>query len=56
MTDVVRHVAISRGEEANFYLKPNDVIDVRQTWQRRVFLEMYDLVRGILSVGYSLNN
>lgn len=49
-------VAISRGEEANFYLKPNDVIDVRQTWQRMVFLEMYDLVRGVFNVGYSLNN
>ena len=49
-------VAVSRGEDPNIYLRPDDVIDVRQTWLRGAGLEFYDFVRGIFNVGYSIPN
>lgn len=48
-------VAISRGEKPNLYLTPNDVVDVRQTAAKKVFLEFLDVFRGVFNVGYNLN-
>lgn len=48
-------LAISRGTEPNLFLLPNDVIEVRQTAAKKFALETLDLIRGVFSVGYSLN-
>jgi protein involved in polysaccharide export with SLBB domain len=49
-------VAISRGEDPNIYLQPDDVIDVRQTPLRGAGLWFFDFVRAIFNVGYSIPN
>ena len=48
-------VAISRGKKPNFFLAPDDVIDVRQTALQKIAIETFDAVRSVMSVGYSLN-
>ena len=50
-------VAIARGEQPNMYLNANDILDVRQTATKRAWLETYDIIRSVFSVGfgYSLN-
>lgn len=45
-------VAISRGESPNLFLKANDVIEVRQTGAKRVFLEGFDAFKAIVNIGY----
>jgi protein involved in polysaccharide export with SLBB domain len=44
-------VAISAGEKPNFYLKSDDVIDVRQTVTRNVILEFLNLFKGVVGIG-----
>jgi len=48
-------VAIADGLEENIFLKPDDVIDVRQTSLRFWVLEIWDFLRGIPHLGYELN-
>jgi len=48
-------VAISEGEEPNRYLLPNDIIEVRQTAQKRFGLELLDVLRSVLNVGFVLS-
>jgi len=48
-------VAIADGLEENIFLKPDDVVDVRQTSTRFWVLEIWDFVRGIPHIGYDLN-
>lgn len=48
-------VAISRGEAPNLYLIPNDVMDVRQTFAKKVGLGFFDAFKTIFNVGYTLN-
>ncbi len=48
-------VAIAQGEQPNFFLQPNDVIDVRQTAWRFVGLELLDFIKRIVHFGYDLN-
>jgi polysaccharide export outer membrane protein len=45
--------AISRAEAPNFYLMPDDVIEIRQTFGRRVFLEVLDGAKYIFNIGYT---
>ena len=47
-------VDISRGKKPNMYLMADDVVDVRQTFAKKMGLEFYDLVRSIFSLGYSI--
>lgn len=48
-------LAIAEGEQPNFFLHPNDVIDVRQTTWRFIGLEMLDFFKRIFHFGYDLN-
>jgi len=48
-------VAIAMGEKPNFFLQPDDVIDVRQTAWRFVGLELLDFFKRIFHFGYDLN-
>ena len=48
-------VAISQGEQPNIYLQANDILDVRQTTWKKLFVESLNTVRSMFSVGYSLN-
>ena len=48
-------VAIAEGEMPNFYLRPDDIIDVRQTNMRFFLLEFYDFVKGVFTFRYELN-
>ncbi|UCD56213.1 MAG: polysaccharide biosynthesis/export family protein [Candidatus Hydrogenedentota bacterium] len=45
--------AISEGRAPNLYLAPNDVIEVRQTTGRRIFLSVLDGFKYIFNVGYT---
>jgi len=47
---------IADGDEPNYYLQPDDTIEVRSTFLRRVCLTLWDGVRSIVHVGYTLNN
>jgi len=47
---------IADGSEPNYYLQPDDTIEVRSTFVRRVCLTLWDGLRSIVHVGYSLNN
>jgi len=49
-------VAIADGEEANWSLRPGDVIEVRSTVLRRVGLAMWQAVTSIVHVGWTVNN
>lgn len=49
-------VAISHGEGPNIYLAPNDVIEVRQTFVKKVTMEVFEAALRLFSIGYSLNN
>jgi polysaccharide export outer membrane protein len=42
-------VAVSKGEAANFYLQPDDIIYVRQTGMRRTLLYAYDIVTKLFT-------
>lgn len=46
---------IAEGEDPNLYLRPYDVVVVRQTTVKRVYEDTMDFIRGIVGVGYSLN-
>jgi polysaccharide biosynthesis/export protein len=48
-------VEIALGRDRNFFLQPNDVIDIRQTTTRLVTLELLDFFKGIFHFGYDLN-
>lgn len=48
--------SIADGNEPNYYLQPDDTIEVRSTFLRRVCLALWDGVRSIVHVGYTLNN
>lgn len=48
-------VAIATGEKPNFFLQPDDVIDVRQTTGRFVGLELLDFFKRLFHFGYDLN-
>jgi len=48
-------VAISRGVEPNLYLQPNDIIDVRQTAEKRLGLELLEILKSVLNVGFVAN-
>lgn len=47
-------VAISEGVLPNLYLQPDDVVEVRQTLGKRVFLDVMDGARYIFNVGYTI--
>jgi polysaccharide export outer membrane protein len=46
-------IAISQGMAPNFFLMPNDVVEVRQTAGKRVLLDVLDGAKYILNIGYS---
>lgn len=46
-------IAISEGKSPNFYLAPNDVIEVRQTPGKKAFLDVMDGFKYIFNVGYT---
>lgn len=46
-------VAISRGEQPNIYLLPDDIIDVRQTTTKFVALEVLNFVTRVFHIGYT---
>ena len=48
-------VDIADGDEPNYYLQANDVLEVRQTFLRKAGLLLWEGIRSILHVGYSLN-
>jgi|GEM_PF-1159893 len=48
-------VAIVEGREPNLYLKPDDIIDVRQTQLRFFVLEAWDWFKRIFVFSYQLN-
>jgi len=48
-------VAIAKGERPDFYLLPDDVIDVRQTSGRFFLLELINFIGDIFHFGYQLN-
>ncbi len=48
-------VAIVEGEEPNFFLMPDDIIDVRQTKLRFFALEAWDWIKRIFTFSYQLN-
>ena len=48
--------AIARGKAPNLYIEPDDIIIVRQTLLRRVFIYTYNFVRGIFSIGMNVND
>lgn len=48
-------VAIVDGEEPNFYLQPDDIINVRQTTLRLIGLEAWDWIKRIFTFSYQLN-
>ncbi len=48
-------VEIARGKSRNFFLQPNDVIDIRQTTTRLITLEFLDFFKRIFHFGYDLN-
>jgi len=49
--------AIARGKSPDIYLRPNDVIEVRQTFARKVAVGVIDFFKGMFhfGVGYTLN-
>ena len=49
-------VAISQGKGPNIYLAPNDVIEVRQTFVKKITMEVFEAGLRLFSIGYSLNN
>lgn len=51
----VNLVAIAEGREPDFHLQPNDVLDIKQTLPKQVFLETLDTLRGLVGIGYTLN-
>jgi len=48
-------VAIATGKAPNLYLMPDDILDVRQTLAKRLWLGFTDTFRDLFSIGYSLN-
>lgn len=46
--------AISNATAPNFYLMPDDVIEIRQTFGKRVFLEVLDGAKYIFNIGYTI--
>ena len=49
-------VDVAEGEEPNYYLQPDDILEARQTFLRKVSLLLWDGVRSIVHVGYRLNS
>jgi len=49
-------VEIAEGAEPDHYLLPNDTVEVRQTFLRKVGLMFWEGVRSVFHVGYTLNN
>ena len=49
-------VAISHGEGPNIYLAPNDVIEVRQTFVKKITMEVLEAAIRVFSIGYHVNN
>jgi polysaccharide export outer membrane protein len=47
---------IARAKAKDPFLKPNDIVDVRSTFFRKSFLVLWEGVRSIFHVGYTLNN
>jgi len=48
-------VAISEGKKPNLYLQPNDIIEVRQTMAKMVGLEIFDALKSVFHVGYTIS-
>ncbi len=48
-------VAISSGQEPNIFLKSNDIIDVRQTTSKKIFIETLDFFKRLFHVGYNVD-
>lgn len=49
-------VSISDGIKPNIYLRPDDILDVRQTFWKKLENGTLDLVKNVFSVGYSVNS
>jgi len=49
-------VKIADGEADNYYLQADDLLEIRQTALRKVALVLWEGIRSIVHVGYSLNN
>jgi len=39
--------AIATGQEPNFYMQPDDIIDIRQTTARATYLELYNFITRV---------
>jgi len=46
---------IAGGDEPDIYLQAHDVLDVRSTFLRKTFLVIWEGVRSVFHVGYTLN-
>ncbi len=53
---VIDLVAVADGDEPNYYLRPDDVVEVRCRLLRRVGLGLWQAVTSIVHVGWTLNN
>ena len=53
---IVDLVDVADGDEPNYYLRPDDVIEVRCRFWRRVGLVLWQGVTSIVHVGWALNN
>ena len=49
--------AMREGKEANIYLQANDIIDVRQTFSKKLNIGIGKVFSGVgMGLGYTLNN
>ena len=53
---IVNLVAVADGDEPNYYLRSDDVIEVRSRFVRRLALTLWQGVTSIVHVGWTLNN
>jgi len=45
--------AIAKGKAPNIYLRPDDIVDVRQTGLRRAVLYTYNFITRVLNFGFT---
>lgn len=53
---IINLVAVADGDETNYYLRPDDVIEMRSRFMRRVALTLWRGLTSIVHVGWTLNN
>jgi polysaccharide export outer membrane protein len=53
---VVNLVDVADGDEPNYYLQPDDVVELRSRFLRRLLLTLWEGTTRVLHVGWTLNN